>query len=675
MMVPRALALLMVASATLPSLSGRAQTPTQTPQPVFRATTDLVTIDVAVRSGGTPVGGLGPKDFVLLDNNVRQTVDVVELEAVPVDITVLIDATEDDASNVNDLVSQAKKIAALARPTDRVRVMRVSNYVSDLVPLQQAATMPEVPAIAGTGIPAAHDGLAAALLRQVDPDRRHLIIAITNGIDAISALDAATVRELARRSTATLYIEQVDVALEPMSEPPRYIGSRERRERDRCGASGVCTPPRPYWRPFDDEQFDVLKDAAEATGGELYVPGIFTNRTASAVFEKAFEDYRRTYLLRFTPQGVARDGWHDVTVTIPAYPALEIKARRGYALDAGTKAPGTAGVPTPGPTAAAGPAAATAPRPASALLALDDLVAAYGAGHYAAAVEGLERHPRLGDLFRDLERTGSPWPGNPHREAAFVLELAHAGLQSQSRPLRDAAVQLLDNERKLIRDPLGLTPDPYERYWNWTAVMVLDAANQQGAALAFVDKAVERFPDEPRFVLARAFLSDQRRAFDTLATSGPSLSFVQSVAELYDKAIAFDATANEGRLRKARLLHRAGFEVDSLRLLDAMHDDPQDAGLTYLRHLFRAQTLDGLQRYADATAEYRVAMSLAPDAQSARVGLMIGSLRQGDRASAETLAEGIQSAPADTMDPWWGYWLGDYRFYPNAIQRLREQQP
>ncbi len=661
----RALALAVLACAMLPSLTGRAQT--QTAQPVFRSTTDLVTIDVTVRSGNDPVGGLGPKDFVLLDNGVAQAVEVVELEAVPVDITVLVDATEDDGGSVTDVVNQARKIAGLARPTDRVRVMRVSNYVTDLVPLQPAEKMPAIPAVASTGIPSAHDGLAAALLRRIDPDRRHLIIAITNGIDAISALDATAVRELARRSTATLYIEQVDVALEPMRDPPLYVGNRERLGRFKCGTSYLCSPTRPFWRPFDDEHFDVLKEAAQATGGDLYVPGLFTNRTASAVFEKAFEDYRRSYLLRFTPQGVSREGWHDVTVTIPAYPELQIKARRGYAYDASPKTPVT---PPPNPVVGA----ATHPRPAGVVYSLADIEAAYEAGSYADADAAIEAHPRIADLFRDFERTGNPWPGSPRRESTFVLELAHAGLHSQSRPIRDAAVQLLDRERKLLRDPLGLAPDPYERYWLWAAIMVLDAANLQGAGLSFVDAALARFPDEPRFLLARAFLSDQRRALDTLTSTGPSLAFVQNVAELYDKAIAHEITANEARLRKARLLHRAGFEIDALKLLDGTTDDPQDPPLTYLRHLFRAQALDGLGRRAEATDEYRAALTLAPDAQSARVGLMIGMLRQGDRASAEVLAEGIQSAPADTMDPWWGYWLGDYRFYADALRRLREQE-
>src|SRR6266704_3614947 len=42
------------------------------PQARFRTTTDVVTVDVAVRSGGSSVPGLTAADFALFDNGVRQ---------------------------------------------------------------------------------------------------------------------------------------------------------------------------------------------------------------------------------------------------------------------------------------------------------------------------------------------------------------------------------------------------------------------------------------------------------------------------------------------------------------------------------------------------------------------------------------------------------------------------
>jgi hypothetical protein len=45
---------------------------------------------------------------------------------------------------------------------------------------------------------------------------------------------------------------------------------------------------------------------------------------------------------------------------------------------------------------------------------------------------------------------------------------------------------------------------------------------------------------------------------------------------------------------------------------------------------------------------------------------------RGRREEAIALAEAIQTAPSDQYDPWWMYWLGDYRVYPAASARLRE---
>ena len=89
-------------------------------------------------------------------------------------------------------------------------------------------------------------------------------------------------------------------------------------------------PPAPH--TIDD--FDLLRKTAEETGGALHEPGVFTDRTAAAIFEKLYNEYRESYLLRYMPQGVRREGWHDIRVTIPAYPSYTIHARRGYAVDA-----------------------------------------------------------------------------------------------------------------------------------------------------------------------------------------------------------------------------------------------------------------------------------------------------------------------------------------------------
>ena len=65
----------------------------QDQRPVFRAGTDVVTIPVSVRSSGSPVAGLSAVDFALLDNGVPQTLEVVSGDAVPADITLIVETS------------------------------------------------------------------------------------------------------------------------------------------------------------------------------------------------------------------------------------------------------------------------------------------------------------------------------------------------------------------------------------------------------------------------------------------------------------------------------------------------------------------------------------------------------------------------------------------------------
>ena len=624
--------------------------PRQDPPPgrqTFRTTTDLVTVDVMVRTNGAPVGGLTAADFVLLDNGVRQEIDSLSVEAIPVDVSLLVDPNEDVADDAAGMHDQLRRIAALVRPTDRLRVTAINSGVADLVPAQPAASV-ELPSRLGArGLSSAYDGLVAALLRRVEPNRRHLIVALTNGIDAISSVDAPAVRDVAQRSPATLHIVQVDIAPDPDAPEGviRYTSGRERIAAHRCRAAALCSPTRRFWVPYDDQQFEILTEAAQSTGGGLHLPGVFVDRNAAAIFEDVFADYRSSYVLRYVPQGVKREGWHDLTVTIPAYPGYTVHARRGYAVDA------------PAPTASAGD------RTASADTAIDALVTAYDRGDVdvAARLRGERDLASLIQRFQERAR----WPANPRREAAFVIELAHAAMLSPRAADRAAGHRLLLRHRTLLRHPLG--PDAFERYWLWAALSVLQGLHDPEAAGPFLDRAVARFPNEPRFVLTRAFLADQRRPRGDLPAA-----HAEDVLKLYDAALAFPDTRAEAQLRKAWVLHRLERHREALALLENTRDVP-DASLRYLHHFHRGQMLDAMARPDEARDAYLAALALAPNAQSPKVALMAVLLKQGDRRGAETLAAEIETAPADAWDPAWTYWLGDYRSYDDIVRRLREQ--
>ncbi|HUF23406.1 MAG TPA: hypothetical protein VMN81_04695 [Vicinamibacterales bacterium] len=657
------LAALLVSSAVALPGAGQALQ-----QPVFRSALDVVTIDVAVRSGGTPVGGLTAKDFVLLDNGVPQTIESVEMEAVPIDVSILVDANVDVDLSVASMNRQVPAIAALLRQGDRLRVTSISGHVSDALRLQPAGgPLASAPALEADGMSAAYDGLAAALLRPVDSSRRHIIVAITNGIDAASTLAVQAVAGIARRSPAVLHIVQVDIARRPLLPSDTlpdllWESGRDRRgETAQCRMRGLCGPARSPWRPYDQKEFDVLREAAEATGGALHVPGLFNS--ASSIFRKVFEDYRRSYLLRYTPEGVPREGWHDVVVTVPAYPSYTVHARRGYGVEAAGPDGGT-----PGASGAffSGVPAGTP---------LHAVIDAYGRADYRRLEQELAGISDGAALVTAFREAGNLWPANPKREAVLVVEIADAAMATRRIQARDAARDLLRSYRMLVRHPLW--PDDFERYWLWGVIASLQGVILPDLTREFADYALTRFPNEPRFLLAQAFAVDQTRAFaETSGRNGAGqASHVRDVTARYDAAARFPETAAEARVRKAFFLHRIGRHAEALAELEGADGRTADRDVTigYLRRLIRGRVLEGLGRFGEARAAYESARSVLPDAQSPAVALMRLHVRSGDRPAADALAAAIETAPKHAFDPWWVYWLGDARQYGAIVARLREE--
>jgi hypothetical protein len=47
-------------------------------------------------------------------------------------------------------------------------------------------------------------------------------------------------------------------------------------------------------------------------------------------------------------------------------------------------------------------------------------------------------------------------------------------------------------------------------------------------------------------------------------------------------------------------------------------------------------------------------------------------VNRGNRDEAAALGDALQIAPPDQYDPWWVYWLGDYRVYPDMLGKVLE---
>ena len=91
-----------------------------------------------------------------------------------------------------------------------------------------------------------------------------------------------------------------------------------------------------------------------------------------------------------------------------------------------------------------------------------------------------------------------------------------------------------------------------------------------------------------------------------------------------------------------------------------------------MRTWFAARSFARVGRSDDAVAAFRAALATWPGAQSARVALMTLLVNRGDREEAAALAEAALTASENQFDPWWTYWLGDFRAYPAMLDKLRE---
>ena len=288
-------------------------------RPVFRSRTSFVAVDVSVRAGNRPVGGLTAADFMLSDNSVPQVVEIVDRTAVPIDLTLMVDVSGSTAGRLEQYRSSVREIAALLRSEDQLRVIGFSEQVVEASPLQSAASPPPVERLQTGRMTALNDALIAALLRAVALDRRHLIVAFTDGMDTFSVVDTAKVVEVARRADAVLHLA--------ISSPSGGAGPP-------IPPGGIVSPPKltvtraQVGFQAEVDAMGLLESAATATGGQRLWTGF--GGTLVGAFERVFEDFRSSYVLRYRPTGVPLEGWHDINVTVPRSKGYRIRARSGY---------------------------------------------------------------------------------------------------------------------------------------------------------------------------------------------------------------------------------------------------------------------------------------------------------------------------------------------------------
>jgi len=404
-----------------------------------------------------------------------------------------------------------------------------------------------------------------------------------------------------------------------------------------------------------------LEQFTGTAGGALFSVTVGNAASALSRIQSELSSY---YLLGVEPADEDRDGrTHEVAVKT-TQSNVTVRGRRWVMIPArGAAAPAP---PAAAPTAA--PAApAVAPTPVRRVVPPDVVALAdvFDRGSAQAFEKALAESNDLAGAIRGLRQSDSPWPENRRRTAVFALELGLSGLRSTNRDARDEGGRLLAEYHVRVRQPAGA--DAFECAWLVTETTALEGLFMPDNALQFVPRALQRCPSTARLNLAYALISEQQWIQGrTTAAQEPE------ILNRYEQAMKFPETEPEARVRAARFLYGLGQFDRGLAMLDGIKASPADLELRYFASLVRGQLLRARGRMDDAAAAYRAALAAWPGAQSAQVALMTLAVGRGNREEAGALAETIQMAAVDQYDPWWTYWLGDYRAYPAVLDKLRE---
>lgn len=294
----------------------------QSPNVQFRGRTDVVSVAVSVTRGRSPVVDLTASDFELTDNGLSQRVDVDRVQDVPIDITFLFaEFPFDRGPEFRRVVESAGAIRAQLKPQDRLRIVTADSLdvAGRFLPREgsvaaapgvmglQWAMSKDLKSSHGLGVALA-DALFYALALPTPPDRRHVVIAFTDGHSSASVLEMDRLPALASRSDAVLHA---------------VVWARP-EDGGNSGGINISPPPGPNrsdWRA----SFQKLDETVVRTGGTLQ-----RLRNANEALAQILTNFRSSYVLRYTPAEAPKPGWHEIKVKVTRPGSYTVRARRGY---------------------------------------------------------------------------------------------------------------------------------------------------------------------------------------------------------------------------------------------------------------------------------------------------------------------------------------------------------
>jgi Ca-activated chloride channel homolog len=298
------LAIIVVAAG----ISGYAQVST------FSVTTEEVRIDALVTDSRRPVVDLRAEDFEVLDNGVKQKVEYVSFEKIPISATMVLDLSKSVTGELLDHLKDAGDVLLKGLKKDeRAALITFDNAVKLRSPLATDIDRIKTVLYSMESLPYGETSLIdasyAGLMLAESNSERPLLVVFSDGLDTLSWLPADEVLDSAKHTRTVVYA--VSTKQSPDTEFQRYP-----REKSELRSN------------------EFLRELAKCTGGSLLELESF--KDLGETFGRILEEFRRRYLITYIPQGVPARGWHTVKVRVKQH-NYKVMHRPGYMQESAGK--------------------------------------------------------------------------------------------------------------------------------------------------------------------------------------------------------------------------------------------------------------------------------------------------------------------------------------------------
>jgi VWFA-related protein len=258
--------------------------------PTFAMALDVVRVDVSVTRDDVPVKGLTASSFEVLDDGVRQKVELVGQENLALHTVLLLDTSQSVAGPMlARLKAAAHQFVDTLRPDDALSLITFSECTDLAVTASRdRRAAHEALELAGTRLTTSLNDAALAALVVADPAQgRPLVLFFSDGEDVGSWTPAEKVLRLAKESEVVVHTVT----------------------------------------PTDQAVPAFIQELTDATGGRIW--RATEGSGLGSVFVNALEEFRNRYRLQYEPEGVKQAGWHKLEVRLKRTGG-KVRARPGY---------------------------------------------------------------------------------------------------------------------------------------------------------------------------------------------------------------------------------------------------------------------------------------------------------------------------------------------------------